>query len=79
VSDFFSITITSPNNPLVSCRGVVSYQFIGGIAGALEAFIMFPTEYVKTQIQLEGAAVKKAKVLLAHQTNIENIGAHQLT
>lgn len=33
----------------------------GGIAGALEAFIMFPTEYVKTQIQLEGAAVKKAK------------------
>lgn len=34
----------------------------GGIAGALEAFIMFPTEYVKTQIQLEGAAVKKAKV-----------------
>jgi len=32
----------------------------GGVAGALEAFIMYPTEYVKTQLQLEANAAKKA-------------------
>jgi len=32
----------------------------GGVAGATEAFIMYPTEYVKTQLQLQTSMLKKA-------------------
>jgi len=39
----------------------VKVAFAGGASGALEAFIMYPTEFVKTQLQLEANALKKAK------------------
>ena len=35
-----------------------SYIIIGGLAGGLEIMITFPTEYVKTQLQLDEKAAK---------------------
>lgn len=36
------------------CRGFIC--FLGGIAGGIEICITFPTEYVKTQLQLDEKA-----------------------
>jgi len=36
----------------------ITFYFTGGIAGGLEIMMTFPTEYVKTQLQLDEKAAK---------------------
>ena len=36
---------------------ILIFVYTGGIAGGMELFISYPTEYVKTQLQLYGRQV----------------------
>lgn len=55
---------------------------IGGLTGAIEILITFPTEYVKTQLQLdERSATPKYKVCLQIRNNTKKssvLGSHRL-
>ena len=42
---------------MIICTIIESLPPLGGIAGGLEIMITFPTEYVKTQLQLDEKAV----------------------
>lgn len=41
---------------VIDCVGVCVCVCVGGIAGGIEICITFPTEYVKTQLQLDEKA-----------------------
>jgi solute carrier family 25 citrate transporter 1 len=41
-------------------KSTVKHLTAGGIAGAMEAFLMYPTEFVKTQMQLQTSMLRKA-------------------
>ena len=44
-------------------RSTVKNLLAGGIAGGVEACIMFPTEYVKTQLQLQARGLTPGQPL----------------
>ena len=47
---------TIPHSESRNLQGCASVSLSGGIAGGIEICITFPTEYVKTQLQLDGRA-----------------------
>jgi len=46
--------------PKSESKSTTKNLIAGGVAGAAEAAIMYPTEFVKTQLQLQSQAMKKA-------------------
>ena len=51
-------------------KSVAKNLLAGGAAGAIEAVIMYPTEYVKTQMQLQSTQLKKGALTKPKFTGI---------